>query len=68
MTINLTETSLYIGIIIVLIAIQIYQQTRISRLEKDIDGIWEQMATLTSSFVGEMLRSLESTKESKTNK
>ena len=68
MTINLTETSLYIGIIIVLIAIQIYQQTRISRLEKDIDNVWEQMATLTSSFVGEMLRSLESTKESKTNK
>lgn len=68
MTINLTETSLYIGIIIVLIAIQIYQQTRIARLEKDIDNVWEQMATLTSSFVGEMLRSLESTKESKTNK
>lgn len=68
MTINLTETSLYIGSIVVLIAIQIHQQIRISRLEKDNDDIWEQMATLTSSFVSEMLKTLKSVKEEKTNK
>ena len=63
MVINLTETSLYIGSIVVLIAIQIYQQTRISKLERENEELWEQMATLTSGFVSRLIETLKNNKE-----
>ena len=67
MTINLSETSLYIGIILVLVGIQIYQQVRITRLERDNEDLWEQMATLTSSFVSKMLEAVRNNKEKQDN-
>lgn len=67
MTINLSETSLYIGIMLVLVGIQIYQQVRITRLERDNEDLWEQMATLTSSFVSKMLDAVRANKEKQDN-
>jgi hypothetical protein len=55
MTINLSETTIYIGIIIVLVIIQIYQQTTIKRLEKECKDLWDQLGTLTYSITNKML-------------
>ena len=68
MTIQITETNVYIGVIVVLIAIQIHQQVRISKLEKEAEDLWEQMATLTSSFVSRLLDGLKNAKEEKDKK
>jgi uncharacterized membrane protein YiaA len=50
MTVTLTQEHLYVGIIIVLIGIQIYQQKIIKKLEKEVDDIWSQMATLVANI------------------
>jgi len=63
MTINLTETSLYVGCIVVLIGIQIYQQRRIIRFQRELEDIWEQMAALTSNFVSKLLENVRNSKE-----
>jgi|LakMenEpi03Aug12_release.lakeMendotaPanAssembly.Ray.scaffolds.fasta_scaffold2998532_1 hypothetical protein len=55
MTINLSETTIYIGIIVVLVIIQIYQQTTIKRLEKECKDLWDQLGTLTYSITNKML-------------
>ena len=55
MTINLSETTIYIGVIVVLVAIQIYQQTTIKRLEKECKDLWDQLGTLTYSITNKML-------------
>lgn len=68
MTIQITETNVYIGVIVVLTAMQIYQQYRIARLEKETEELWEQMATLTSSFVSRILDGLKTAKEEKEKK
>lgn len=47
---------------------QIYQQYRITRLEKETEDLWEQMATLTSSFVSRILDGLKTAKEEKEKK
>lgn len=55
MTINLSETTIYIGTIVVLVIIQIYQQTTIKRLEKECKDLWDQLGTLTYSITNKML-------------
>jgi len=50
MTVTLTQEHLYVGIIIVLIGIQIYQQRIIKKLEKEVDDIWSQMAALVANI------------------
>lgn len=55
MTINLTETNLYVGIIIILLAMQVYQQVAIKRLEKECKDLWDQLGTLTYSITNKML-------------
>jgi len=50
MTVTLTQEHLYVGIIIVLIGIQIYQQKIIKKLEKEVDDIWSQMAALVANI------------------
>ena len=39
------ESALYIGLTILLIAVQIYQQVTIRNLQKEIRRLWEQAAT-----------------------
>ena len=55
MIINITETSLYIGTIVILIAIQIYHQRRISKLEKEVDDIWLQLGVITQGITTKLM-------------
>jgi hypothetical protein len=54
MTINLTETTLYVAIIVVLMAIQIYQLVQTKKLEKECKDLWDQLGTLTFSVTAKM--------------
>jgi hypothetical protein len=55
MTVTFTQEHLYVGIIIVLIGIQIYQQRTIKKLEKECDDIWSQLGTLVGSISSQIL-------------
>ena len=55
MTINITETGLYIVTIVILIAIQIYHQKRISKLEKEVDDIWLQLGVITQGITTKLM-------------
>ena len=55
MTLTLTPEHLYIGIIVILVAIQLYQQRTINKLEKECDDIWSQMGTLVGNITSQML-------------
>ena len=45
MTITLTESTVYVGAVIVLVGVQLYQQFLIRNLQKEIRRLWEQAAT-----------------------
>ena len=55
MTVNLTETTLYVVIILVLMGIQIYQLVQTRKLEKECRDLWDQLGTLTFSITNKML-------------
>lgn len=55
MTLTFTPEQLYIGIIIILIGIQIYQQRLIYKLEKETDDIWAQLGTLVGNLTTQIL-------------
>jgi hypothetical protein len=55
MTVTFTQEHLYVGIIVVLIGIQIYQQRTIKKLEKECDDIWSQLGTLVGSISNQIL-------------
>jgi hypothetical protein len=55
MTVTLTQEHFYIGIIVVLIGIQLYQQRLIKGLEKECDDIWAQLGTLVGSVSKELI-------------
>jgi hypothetical protein len=55
MTINISENNVYVGIIVVLVLIQIYQQSRIKHLENEVKEIWDQLGTLTFSITNKVL-------------
>ena len=55
MTVNLTETTLYVAIILVLMGIQIYQLVQTRKLEKECRDLWDQLGTLTFSVTSKML-------------
>jgi hypothetical protein len=55
MTVTLTQEHFYIGIIVVLIGIQLYQQRLIRGLEKECDDIWAQLGTLVGSVSKELI-------------
>ena len=55
MTVTLTIETLYIAIIVVLMALQIYQFTRVKYLEKEVKDLWDQIGTLTFSITGKFL-------------
>ena len=45
MTVMIPESAVYIGVTLLLIAVQIYQQYTIRNLQKEIRRLWEQAAT-----------------------
>lgn len=55
MTITLTQEHLYIGIIVVLILLQVYQLRLINKLEKECDDIWAQLGTLVGNITSQVL-------------
>ena len=55
MIVTFTQEHLYVGIIIVLVIIQLYQQRLIKKLEKECDDIWSQLGTLVGSVSSQML-------------
>jgi len=55
MTITFTQEHLYIGIIVVLVGIQIYQQRIIKNLEKECDDIWAQLGALVGNMTKEII-------------
>jgi hypothetical protein len=55
MTVNLTETTLYVVIILILMGIQIYQLVQTRKLEKECRDLWDQLGTLTFSITNKML-------------
>jgi hypothetical protein len=54
MTITVTETQVYVGIIILLMVIQMYQHKIISKLEKENKQIWEQIGIIVVSLGAEL--------------
>ena len=67
MTITFTPEHLYIGIIIVLIGLQLYQLRLIKKLEKECDDIWAQLGTLVGNITSQIL-SLQKDLNSKEDK
>jgi hypothetical protein len=68
MTITVTETQVYVGIIIVLMIVQMYQQRVISKLEKETKQIWEQIGILVVSLgteLGNMQKDLNKKEDKK---
>lgn len=55
MTVTFTPEHIYISIIIILVAIQLYQQRTISKLEKECDDIWAQMGTLVGNITSQIM-------------
>lgn len=45
MTVTIPESAFYIGLTILLITIQVYQQYQIRNLQKEIRRLWEQAAS-----------------------
>jgi hypothetical protein len=54
MTFTISDNQLYVGIIIVLILIQIYQQKLIRDLQKETHDIWNQIAILVTTLSAEL--------------
>ena len=68
MTITVTETQVYVGIIIVLMVIQMYQHRIISKLEKETKEIWEQIGIIVVSLgteLGNMQKDLNKKEDKK---
>jgi hypothetical protein len=55
MTVTFTPEHLYMGIIIILAGLQIYQFRLIKKLEKECDDIWAQLGTLVGSVTKEII-------------
>ena len=67
MTVTLTQEHLYLGIIIILAGLQIYQLRLIKKLEKECDDIWAQLGTLVGNITSQIL-SLQKDLNSKEDK
>lgn len=55
MTITFTQEHLYVGIIIILVGLQLYQLRLIRKLEKECDDIWAQLGTLVGNITSQIL-------------
>ena len=55
MTVTLTQEHLYIGIIVILLGLQIYQLRLIKKLERECDDIWAQLGTLVGNITSQIM-------------
>lgn len=65
MTVVLEEKHLYIGIILLLMFIQIYQQRKIFHLNKEVENIWNQIGTLAFGISNKITELQKDKKEDK---
>ena len=56
MTVTITETSFYLGVVLFLLVAQVYHQIQIKKLEKDAKQLWEQISILVVSISAQMLQ------------
>lgn len=56
MTITITEQQMYIGVIVLLVLLQMYQQSQIRKIEKDCSDLWGQLGTLVANLTTQMLQ------------
>lgn len=66
MTFTITDTTIYIGVTILLIGIQLYHQWMIKNIQKETKQIWEQIGILVISLgaqLGEVQKSLNQKKD-----
>jgi hypothetical protein len=66
MTFTISAENFYLGIIVFLIGIQIFQWKKIHSLKTEIDSIWAQIQTLTINVAAELLK-LKNLKSDETN-
>ena len=55
MTIEITPENLYAGITCILLLIQVWQYYKLTKLEKEINSIWNQIGTLVTSVAGKLI-------------
>lgn len=55
MTVTLTDSILYLIVVLLLMAMQVYQQVQIRKNRKEIDSLWEQIGTIAYSISVKML-------------
>ena len=56
MTITITREQMYIGIIVLLILLQMYQQNQIRKIQRDCSDLWGQLGTLVANLTTQMLQ------------
>lgn len=56
MTVTITETSFYLGVVLFLLVAQVYHQIQIKKLEKDAKQLWEQISILVVSISAQMMQ------------
>jgi len=54
MTFTVSDNQLYVGIIVVLILIQLYQQKLIRDLQKEAQDIWNQIAIIVTTISAQL--------------
>ena len=55
MTVTINPEHVYVGIILLLMLIQVYQQRTIKKLERDCESLWQQMGTLLTTLTSQMM-------------
>lgn len=66
MTFTVNQEHIYLISVLILMAIQVYQQRRIEKLKKDIDSIWTQIgnfALALATKIQDLEKELEKKKE-----
>lgn len=55
LTFTITDSFLYLMGVLILMALQVYQQFQIRKLHKEVDSIWTQIGTIAHSISVKML-------------
>jgi len=67
MTLTINQEHVYLASVLILMAIQVYQQIRIEKLKKDVDSIWTQIgnfALALATKIQELEKELDKKKNS----
>ena len=55
MTIEITQQTMHVGIILILMGIQIYQRIQIEKVKKEINKLWDQISTFNTMVALKLL-------------